>query len=342
MSELEGVGEAVTGGLLASAVEPRAGATGRTGTGNCLNCAAPLTGAYCAHCGQKAHINRSLKDFFQDLAQAIFNFEGKIWRTLPMLAWRPGDMTRRYIEGERARFVSPVALYLFSVFLMFATLNFNGNIVGPGSTVSAGLAVAEADEQAQIARLDAERSEQVAKQLDTAAVDRALAAARQDLADVRRVRSGQVVQFDGNEKAPAWAERLVKRAQSNPELFVANIQDTASKYSWALIPLSVPFLWLLFPFRRRYHLYDHTVFITYSLSFMMILVVMASLIVAAGQPAIASMLFFVPPWHIYRQLRGAYQLSRFGALWRTFLLLIFTFVVLALFGTMLVGLGLLG
>ena len=40
-----------------------------------------------------------------------------------MLAWRPGELTRRYIDGERARFVSPIALFLFSVFLMFAVLS---------------------------------------------------------------------------------------------------------------------------------------------------------------------------------------------------------------------------
>ena len=51
------------------------------------------------------------------------------------------------------------------------------------------------------------------------------------------------------------------------------VQDAASKYSWMLIPLSVPFMWLLFPFRRRFNTYDHTVFVTYSLSFMMMLVV---------------------------------------------------------------------
>ena len=61
----------------------------------------------------------------------MFNFEGKIWRTLPMLAWRPGELTRRYIAGERARFVSPVALFLFTVFLMFAVLNFTGALEPP-------------------------------------------------------------------------------------------------------------------------------------------------------------------------------------------------------------------
>ena len=52
----------------------------------------------------------------------MFHFEGKIWRTLPMLAFQPGELTRRYIAGERARFVSPLALFLFSVFLMFAVV----------------------------------------------------------------------------------------------------------------------------------------------------------------------------------------------------------------------------
>ena len=117
MGDLEALGEAVTGGLLARAVEPTAGeaaADGHTHEKNCLNCGSPLIGPYCAACGQKAHIHRSVRAFLGDFVQGLLNFEGKIWRTLPMLAWRPGEMTRRYIAGERARYISPVALYLLS------------------------------------------------------------------------------------------------------------------------------------------------------------------------------------------------------------------------------------
>jgi hypothetical protein len=136
MGEFDPIGDAVTGGLLGRAVEPRAGEAGPDGhthEKNCLNCAAPLTGPYCASCGQKAHVHRSVRGFLQDFIQGLFNFEGKFWRTLPMLVWRPGEMTRRYIAGERARFISPVALYLFTVFLMFATLNLTGEL-NPGKT----------------------------------------------------------------------------------------------------------------------------------------------------------------------------------------------------------------
>ena len=104
------------------------------------------------------------------------------------------------------------------------------------------------------------------------------------------------------------------------------IQDAASKYSWLLIPLSVPFMWLLFPFRRRYNTYDHTVFVTYSLSFMMMLVIVGGVLVAArhddaGQPAVLRAA--VP--HV-PALKQSYELGRFSAIMRTMALVTFAFI----------------
>ena len=59
MGGIEAFGDAVTGGLLARAVEPEAGeADGHTHEKCCLNCGTPLTGPYCSACGQKAHAHR--------------------------------------------------------------------------------------------------------------------------------------------------------------------------------------------------------------------------------------------------------------------------------------------
>ena len=105
MDEFEAVGDAVTGGVLGRAVEPNAGepgADGHTHERNCLNCGALLAGDYCHACGQKAHVHRTLSAFVHDFLHGALHFEGKIWNTLPLLAWRPGDLTRRYIDGERA------------------------------------------------------------------------------------------------------------------------------------------------------------------------------------------------------------------------------------------------
>jgi len=60
----------------------------------------------------------------------------------------------------------------------------------------------------------------------------------------------------------------------------------------------------------------------------------------AGLPQIAGFAALIPPFHMYRQLKGAYGLSRGSALLRTVLLVSFAIVALALFGLLLFGLGL--
>ncbi len=346
MGEFEAIGDAVTGGLLARAVEPNAGeagADGHTHEKNCLNCGAPLTGPYCADCGQRAHVHRSVRAFFQDFLQGLFNFEGKIWRTLPMLAWKPGEMTRRYIAGERARFISPVALYLFTVFAMFAVLNLTGELspVGTGAKhVQQSLKTGIADDQRQLAKLEMKRKLAAAAGQDVADLDRKIAKRREDITDTQNVLNGKVFSSGqvGNE-TPGWIRPFIENARDNPDVVSLKIQEAASKYSWLLIPISVPFLWMLFPFQRRYNTYDHIVFVTYSLSFMMMLVIIGGLLVAAGIPSLASLLFFVPPFHMYWQLKGAYQLGRFSAVVRTMALVTFSIIAAALFAVTAVAIG---
>ena len=109
----------------------------------------------------------------------------------------------------------------------------------------------------------------------------------------------------------------------------------------------MPFLWLLFLHRRRYRrfkAYDHTVFVTYSIAFMSLGVIALSVLRLLGVHDVIAVLAmtFVPPIHIYRQLRGAYQLSWWSALWRTFVLINFAFIAASLFFTGLLMLGVLG
>ena len=348
VGNLDAIGDAVTGALLGRAVEPHAGeaSDGHTHEKSCLNCGTKLSGAYCSACGQKAHIHRSVRAFFQDFLAGLFNFEGKIWRTLPMLAWRPGEMTRRYIAGERARFISPVALYLFTVFAMFAVLNFTGAL-GSGSKhnrnglLQNGLQTGISDDQNDIAKLQLKRKAALAAGQKVADLDVKIAAKQQDIADINKVMSGKAFAPGGQgaDETPNWIRPFIQNARNNPDLVSMKVQDAASKYSWLLIPFSVPFMWLLFPFRRRYNTYDHTVFVTYSLSFMMLLVVAGGLLVEVGMSGFAALLFFVPPIHMYRHLKQSYELSKFGAVMRTMALMTFAFIAAALFLVTAVALG---
>jgi hypothetical protein len=353
---MESIGDAVTGSLLGRAVEPR---TGEEGTGKleseCLNCGTELAGDYCHSCGQRGHVHRTLSAFWHDLLHGVLHFEGKIWRTLPLLAWRPGELTRRYIEGERARFVSPVALFLFSVFLMFAifgALGSAGNFGGgqAGKNFQNGLAESIRETDEQVAELEKERAKEIAARQSTAATDKKLKEARNEASLLRLMKERGITEATLSRSSTditggsGWLNSALEKAKQNPSLLLYKVQTSAYKFSWALIPLSVPFLWLLFPFSRRFRLYDHTVFVTYSLCFMTLLVIAASLLRAAGVSGgfLFLPLLLIPPFHMYRQLRGTYRLRRFSALWRTFLLLIFAGIAATLFMLLLLALGVLG
>src|SRR5262249_15368922 len=107
--------------------------------------------------------------------------------------------------------------------------------------------------------------------------------------------------------------------------------------SFMLIPISLPFLWLMFFWRRDIHLYDHAIFSLYSLSFMSLFFVVVALM--SAQPTLKEhigALFLVPPIHMFAQLRGTYRLGVFPALWRTFALICVCGTVFVLFMAMVV------
>ena len=106
----------------------------------------------------------------------------------------------------------------------------------------------------------------------------------------------------------------------------------------------MPFVWLLFFWKREYKIYDHAIFVTYSLTFMLFLVTVLTIMgyVGVGEPVVPLLGVFVPPLFTYRQLRGAYRISRFGAIVRTFALMTVGCMVLGVFIVLLVALGVMG
>jgi hypothetical protein len=340
MGEFEAVADAVTGGVLGRAVEPKAGeADGHTHEANCLNCGAALEGPFCHECGQHAHVHRTLGSFFHDFAHGVLHFEGKIWRTLPLLAWKPGKLTRRYIDGQRASFVSPIALFLFCVFLMFGVIGLTNNTINT-TKVSGDAARELQNDQTKLAVLQGQRSAAAKAGLPTAKFDDKIGDLQGEMTALQALKDHKIdpATYKIQSEFLGGISQGLGKAAKNPELLFYKIKTNAYKFSWALIPISVPFVWLLFPFSRRFKLYDHTVFVTYSLCFMMLLLSVSSLVALVWE-AVASLAWFVPPIHMYRQLRGAYGLGKSGAIWRTVALTIFAFIAISLFGSLLVAIG---
>ena len=337
------LGDGVGRVIAARAIEPTAGENAHGDhPAACLNCGTALMGRHCHACGQPAHVHRTIGAFFHDLAHGVFHFEGKIWRTLPMLALHPGRLTREYADGRRASYVSPIALFLFCVFLMFAAIHALGGTLGENSVINVNgnsIRGLQANEQ-ELVRLKQERAQRVAAHQPTYAIDGQITGRQSAVEAIRDIQADKAI-----EKLPklehysdiAALDHAIHMFKDNPALALYKLQSNAYKYAWALIPLSVPMVWLLFPFSRRFGLYDHTVFVTYSLCFMMLLVTVLILVGRLGIPGIAVAAMLLPPWHMYRQTRGAYGLTRGGAIWRTSALMVFALVAMTLFALLILA-----
>ncbi|MBA2932757.1 DUF3667 domain-containing protein [Sphingomonas sp. CGMCC 1.13654] len=356
----DGIGDILTGGIVAREVDRGGVASGEAGHdphdgagGVCLNCGATRSGSFCQDCGQSGHLHRNMMGLVHDILHGVFHFEGKFWNTLPMLAWHPGDLTRRYVHGERAKFVTPMAMFLFSVFLLFAAVN---RLTMPDvSGAAAGMAKAkvEMNKAAQqsvqnLAKLQKDRADKLAAdpKADTTDIDKKIKAEQADVQAMSNVAAQLpgAVSTDGGHgllhgddaewhSDIPWLDRQIHGVNENGALYAYKLKMASYKYSWALIPISLPFIWLMFFWRRDVGMYDHAIFAIHSLSFMTLLAVglIGLHIVGISSSWLWLAWLIVPPVHMYKHLKHAYGLGRFGATWRTFTLLTMTAITCSLF-----------
>ncbi len=112
---------------------------------NCLNCGATVIGKYCHVCGQE---NAEPEESFWHLVSHFFSdithFDGKFISSLKDLLFRPGFLSKEYMNGRRATYLNPIRMYLFTSFIFFliffSTIHindkkFSGKILFNGKTI---------------------------------------------------------------------------------------------------------------------------------------------------------------------------------------------------------------
>jgi len=87
---------------------------------NCLNCGTTVVGKYCHNCGQeniepKESLWHLITHFFND----VTHFDGKFFSTLKDLLFRPGFLSKEYMNGRRSSYLNPIRMYLFTSFIFF-------------------------------------------------------------------------------------------------------------------------------------------------------------------------------------------------------------------------------
>jgi len=81
----------------------------------CLNCKHPLdlSDVYCSYCGQLNTTKQlSLKDFFGEFIGSILTYDSRLRYTIKDLLFKPGTITRNYVQGQRLKYANPFRFFL--------------------------------------------------------------------------------------------------------------------------------------------------------------------------------------------------------------------------------------
>lgn len=90
-------------------------------TARCANCSQPLSGKFCARCGEKRLLpgDHTLRRFCNHMFEAFTHADGKIFLTLHYLLRHPGQLTADHLRGRRKPFIPPLQLFLIGNLIFF-------------------------------------------------------------------------------------------------------------------------------------------------------------------------------------------------------------------------------
>jgi hypothetical protein len=261
----------------------------------CPNCETPLEGPWCHQCGQKGEeFHRSIGHLVTEAFEGLTHFDGRFWQTMPDLAWRPGKLTRAYLDGRRAPQIPPFRLFLVVVLLVFFTGGLGGR------------------DDSQILKADGETRILAGPGLRPGVENRVAPAIDLDLG---KSNAG------ATQAAESWLEHRLKAAMEDPAAFGHALEAWGHRLAILALPIAAGLLGLLFVFQRRFFLYDHLIFSMHSLSFQGLLL-SASFLVNLAPGKLGDLLLLAMPVHLFMHMRGVYGTGVLGTLARMLLLFV--------------------
>lgn len=325
---------------------PTSAAGGPVEIQHCLNCDAILTGQYCGNCGQRASsrlisILQLLKDAFGDL----FELDSRLWRTVIPLAIRPGQLTRDYLQGRRARFMPPFRMYIVLSLAFFLIAFFDAREelgilfepLPPEQSQSNG-EIGEALDEIR------EGLEQEGVVINDSEDERSFSVTVGDDDE-----NGNNCEFDDYDAGsmPPWlgrrltkdrvtdaCERVLTNGESGMRGFADKVGGNIPVGLFVLLPVMALILKALYPLSRRYYV-EHLLFVVHYHAFIFlalsIQILFSRSILLVGLPnAIGDFVGLVLsayiPIYLYKSLRRVYQQGRIV----TFLKLIILFIAYAI------------
>ena len=196
----------------------------------CLNCGEPLRGPFCSTCGQRAiPAYPTLRELAGDAWQELSGYDGRVVRTFRSLMRRPGALTLEVLEGHRARYVSPVRLYLVASVIYFLVSAASPAVIRPPSASArprpgANINIDLSNPEAALEKFTPEQRAELQKNL---------------------------------ERSPWWIRPVLRSALADPAAFQHRLLQNVPRALFALVPVFAAILAL---FYRRRPFSQHLIF----------------------------------------------------------------------------------
>lgn len=86
----------------------------------CKNCGAPLAGAYCSDCSQRADVHMpTTMELIHEALEGVTHSDSRLWTTMRYLLFKPGKLTLEFVAGRRMAYLPPFRLYLVMSVMFF-------------------------------------------------------------------------------------------------------------------------------------------------------------------------------------------------------------------------------
>tara|TARA_R110002020_G_scaffold80583_1_gene201014 strand:+ start:61740 stop:62810 length:1071 start_codon:yes stop_codon:yes gene_type:complete len=319
----------------------------------CENCGAVVPDRFCSACGQLASsFHRPVWELVTESVADMFALDGRLLRSLPMLMFRPGRMTRNYLDGQRARYVPPFRMFLLASVIFFLTIftvndrqgwfegwHFEVPAVGgtdftlgapgeaappsPTDQASPGSGTEESSIPAGIEFSDI--------MLPDGTID------RDKLHDMIRQQAREDI-TPAELQAGLLAADKAAKVYENQDRFGVRLRQWAPRFSLLFLPVFALLLTLMYAWRRKIYVFDHLVSGLHFQTFLYILGT-TLLLFAEALPKLAYyapiVVFSATFIYLYRMLRVIYGSGRVASLLGATFLLILSMILLA---TLAVGL----
>jgi hypothetical protein len=296
---------------------------------DCLNCGIEVAGRFCQQCGQEnVEVKESFFQLLRHFVEDLTHFDGKLWKTVKLLLFKPGSLTKLYIEGKRASYIHPIRMYIFvsAVFFLFM---FTGEAPvkpeGAGSKANTSKDFASGLQEGLELELDNDTVNYKTIAAYNAAQQKLPSSKKDNWLDA-------VIKKKGIELNEKYGGDNLKIGKALIEKF----ENYFSRMLYISLPIFAFFIWVLYRRNKNHFFVDHIIFsIHIYCAFYIILFItqIVSIVNDFFSDQLSGIIAFIVPlslvFYLYKSLKNHFNQSRKKTLLKCLILILLTMFLMA-------------